>query len=113
MLKFTRFTATLAATLCLAAATPAFAERFESNGKQVEVRYGDLDLTNADHQKELRQRISAAATKVCANTDFSQYTTCRTAVLRHTREPVAVAVAKAGTNARYADAGKVRVQVGN
>ncbi|PZU58871.1 MAG: UrcA family protein [Sphingobium sp.] len=109
----TPFTATLAATLCLAAATPAFAETFESNGRQTEVRYNDLDLTTHAGQRALRKRINFAASQVCAHYDAATMNICRQSTLRHLREPIATVIAAAETRARYADAAGNRVQVGN
>lgn len=110
----TRFTATLAATLCLAAATPAFAEQaFESNGRQIEVRYTGLDLTSASDRQALKRRISAAADKVCASNDEREFAACRKIALQHVKEPVATAIARAESKARYAQASGPVVQVGN
>ena len=111
--KFTTpFTATLAATLCFAAATPAFAASAENSARQKAVHYSDLDLTTQQGKQTLQRRISYAATSVCATRDLNQYMTCRSAALRGAKEPVGTAIAKAENNARYADAG-TRVVVGN
>jgi UrcA family protein len=111
--KFTTpFTATLAAALCFAAATPAFAASTENGARQRAVHYSDLDLTTQQGQQALQRRISHAATSVCATRDLNQYMTCRSAALRSAKEPVGTAIAKAENNARYADAG-TRVVVGN
>ncbi|HEX7782876.1 MAG TPA: UrcA family protein [Sphingobium sp.] len=111
--KFTtHFTATLAATLCLAAATPAFAAGTETGARQRAVHYSDLDLTTEQGRNTLHKRISYAATHVCQTRDFNQYVTCRSAALRSAKEPAGLAIAKAENKARYADAG-TRVIVGN
>jgi len=109
----TRFTATLAAMLCMAAATPAFAEKFESNGRQVEVRYTGLNLTDASDRHALRRRISDAADKVCASNDQREFAACRKIALQHVRKPVATAIARAETQSRYAQASSPAIQVGN
>jgi UrcA family protein len=101
-----RFTATLAAAAVFAAGASAYAETFESNGKTMEVRFNDLDLTQPAHQKVLRQRISAAAVKVCANRDLTLQSTCAAKARAHVKAPIATAIARAETKARYADAGK-------
>ncbi len=106
MTKFTtRFTATLAATLCLIGGAPAFASETVSNGRQVEVRYGDLDLTQAQDKSELNRRIKSAAFKVCSGRVLAEVNACRDQTLKNTQEPVATAIARAETKARYADAG--------
>jgi UrcA family protein len=107
----TRFTATLAATLC-AVAAPAFAADTNGGARQKAVHYSDLDLTTQQGQKALHKRISYAATNVCATRDLTQYMTCRSAALQSAKEPVGIAIAKAENKARYADAG-ARVVVGN
>lgn len=111
--KFTtRFTATLAATLCFAAATPAFADMADTNVRQRAVYYSDLDLTTQSGKKELNKRISIAASNVCDSRDLGHYVSCRNTALRKAKEPVGIAIAKAENKARYADAG-TRVVVGN
>jgi UrcA family protein len=111
--KFTtRFTATLAATLCFAAATPAFAGTADANVRQRAVHYSDLDLTTQAGKKELHKRISIAASTVCDSRDLGHYVSCRNQAVRNSMEPAGVAIAKAENNARYADAG-TRVVVGN
>ncbi|MGV3770058.1 MAG: UrcA family protein [Sphingobium phenoxybenzoativorans] len=116
--KFTtRFTATLAATLCFAAATPAFAgasqtSTTETGARQRAVLYSDLDLTTQSGKETLNRRISYAAAKVCETRDLHQFVSCRNAALRSAKEPVGIAIAKAENNARYADAG-TRIVVGN
>jgi UrcA family protein len=110
----TRFTAALAAALSLVATTPAFAEpAFESNGRQIEVRYTGLDLTSASDRQALKRRLGAAADKVCASNDEREFAACRKIALQHVKRPVATAIARAETNARYAQASSTAVQVGN
>lgn len=109
----TRFTATLAATLCLVAATPAFADSSEPNGLQKMVRYGDLDLASADGQRALQQRIRQAANKVCPQRGLGEASTCRAIALRQAKAPMAEAIAQAQTDTRYAKAEPTRVIVGN
>lgn len=103
--------AAIAASLTLVS-TPAFAETFEPNGKTVEVRHGDLDLTKASDQKVLRRRIADAAGKVCASSDLTVYLTCRQKALRHVKEPVATAVARAAVKNRYAKVGAIEPVIG-
>ncbi len=104
--KFTtRFTATLAATLCLIGAAPAFAGEMVSNGRQIEVRYADLDLTQSHGKAELDRRIKSAAYRVCSGRELHEVAVCRQATLKNTQAPVANAIARAETKARYADAG--------
>lgn len=113
--SFTRFTATLAATACFAAAVPAFAETFESNGRTAEVRFADLDLSQADGQQELRQRITRAANKVCVERDLNQQAACAARARANVKAKTDAVIARAETNQRYADAGKTtnQVMVGN
>ncbi|CAN5286003.1 hypothetical protein BH10PSE12_BH10PSE12_10450 [soil metagenome] len=121
----TRFTATLAATLCLVAATPAFAGASEAaakpaylslsepNGLQRTVRYGDLNLASVDGQQALQQRIRQAANKVCPQRGLGEASTCRAIALRQAKAPMAEAIAQAQTDTRYAKAEPTRVIVGN
>lgn len=101
----TRFTATLAATLCLIGGAPAFASEMVSDGRQIEVRYGDLDLTQAEGKTQLNRRIKSAAHRVCSGRELHEVRVCREATLEKTQAPVAKAIARAETKARYADAG--------
>lgn len=91
-----------ASALCLALSAPVLAETFESNGQKVEVRYNDLDLNTPDGQKTLSHRLNSAATKACnIYTDRALYT-CRVRTLKNIQEPVARAIAQAGTKSRFA-----------
>lgn len=84
----------------------ASAETFMSNGRTFEVRFGDLDLSQAADQRELQSRIGRAAGRVCGSRDLAEATRCRSAAIAHVKAPVAAAIARAETKARYAEAGK-------
>lgn len=107
------------ATATVIAATPAFAGApasalaFESNGRTMEVRYADLDLTQADGRAELRSRLSRAASRVCYTSDSREMRACRINALDHIKEPVKTVIARAETRSRYADATPTKVMVGN
>lgn len=109
----TRFPTIAAAVLCLAA-TPAFAQSFESNGHAVEVRHGDLDLSQPAAQKELMRRVGNAASKVCHARDLGQAMTCRRQTLANVKAPISTAIARAQSKDRFADAGTASsITVGN
>ncbi len=92
----------------------ASAEEFQSNGRTVEVLHGDLNLAKPDHQRELRQRISRAANRVCATPDLTMMMACRAKTLANVDAPVAAAIARADSRERYADAGReIRTLSGN
>lgn len=110
-LKTKSITAALAAALI--AGTPAFADTFQSNGKTMEVRYSDLDLTKAAGRAELKGRLFHAATRVCPSMDFREAQACRTRALRNIQEPMATAIAAAESRARFADASMTKPVVGN
>lgn len=84
---------------------------FESNGRTVDVRYDDLDLSNKAGQQELTARVRRAAIKVCPGRTMQDLRTCQIAAVDHVREPMAVAIAKAqGQDAsRFAEVGKDKV----
>ncbi|EQB30775.1 UrcA family protein [Sphingobium ummariense] len=108
------FTALSAAAVLLGTAGAASAEDFASNGRTMEVRFGDLDLAQAENQKELRARINRAAARVCANGDLSVQQACKKKALAHVDTPVAAAIARAESGQRYAEAGNnKRAVVGN
>lgn len=107
-------TAAFVAAATLVAGTPAFAEPFESNGRTVEVRFADLDLTKAEDRTELQGRLRRAATRVCISSNTREMMACRQKSLAHIKEPINAALARAETRARYADARTgAKVMVGN
>jgi UrcA family protein len=74
-----RISVILAASgLALTLAAPAQAE---TAGRQVEVRYGDLDLTGETGAEILLRRLEAAAARVCdaGNTSFRDFRAVRAA----------------------------------
>lgn len=106
-------TAAFVAAATLIAASPAFADSFQSNGKTMEVRYGDLDLTKDAGQAELKGRLFHAATRVCPSSDFREVQACRKLALRNIKEPMRTAIAMAESRARFADASATKPMVGN
>ena len=70
MFRSTLFAA-LGSFALIATAGSASAGEFISNGRTSEVRHGDLNLSKASDQRELRQRISRAANQVCKSTDHA------------------------------------------
>ncbi len=109
----TAFALTSIAALAVAGSA-ASAGTFQSNGRTAEVRHGDLNLAKAADQKVLRQRISLAASKVCASRDLRMMEACRSGALANVKAPVNAAIARAATRDVYADAGKgARLAVGN
>ncbi|WP_420144763.1 UrcA family protein [Sphingobium sp.] len=112
MFRSTLFAA--ASIALLASAGAASAQDFESNGRTSEVYHGDLDLTKADDQQQLRGRIVRAASRVCASSDLNTMMACKSKAIAHVQERVNAAIARADTGERYADAGRdVRPVVGN
>lgn len=106
--------AAFVAAAALGAGTPAFAEPFESNGRSVEVRFADLDLTKAEDRSEFHARLRRAATRVCVNSNRREMMDCRQKTLARIEEPITAAFARAETRARYADARTgAKVMVGN
>ena len=103
--------AALSATLFMGAAAQASAIPFESNGRTVEVRYGDLDLSKKSGQRELTARVHRAAVKVCPGRTMKDLRACQIAAVDHVREPMAIAIAKAqgGDASRFAEVGKDKV----
>lgn len=91
--------------LPLSAASAAGADAFISNGKTMEVRYGDLDLASKADQETLRRRLVKATWKVCAGETGVVLEKCRTAALNHVRAPVAAAIASAERGERLASTG--------
>jgi len=106
-------TAALVAAAALVTGSPAFAEPFLSNGRTVEVRYGDLDLSQPAGQTELKHRLNKAAFRVCALSPRDEMAACRKITLRNVSQPVKTAIALAETRARYADATPTKAMVGN
>jgi UrcA family protein len=106
--------AAASATLALGAGV-ASAEDFVSNGRTMEVRHGDLDLSKADQQAVLRSRIARAASRVCIGTDLAAYTACRSKAIAHVQPGMKAAIARADSGERYAEARPVetRAVVGN
>ncbi|MGC4250190.1 MAG: UrcA family protein [Sphingobium sp.] len=84
----------------------ASAETFISNGRTFEVRFNDLDLSQAADQKELQDRIGRAASRVCSSRNLKEANRCRSDAIAHVKAPVAAAIASAESKARYAEAGK-------
>ncbi|MDO7834266.1 UrcA family protein [Sphingobium sp. HBC34] len=108
--------AILASVALAATGGAASAQEFLSNGRTAEVRHGDLDLTKAADQRQLRSRIARAASRVCASTDLSTQMACRAQAIAHVEAPISAAIARAETQERYADAStsqEVRPVVGN
>lgn len=101
----------LTAAVLMSAAAQASVIPFESNGRTVEVRYDDLDLSKAADQRALTLRIRRAAVKVCPGRTLQDVRSCQIAALDHVREPIATAIARAkGQDAnRFADVGKDKV----
>ncbi|BAV66206.1 UrcA family protein [Sphingobium cloacae] len=87
-------------------ATSASAETFISNGRTFEVRFGDLDLSQASDQKELQDRIGRAASRVCSSPNLTEANRCRSNAIAHVKAPIAAAIARAESKARYAEAGR-------
>ena len=103
--------ATLSAIALTGAAAQASVIPFESNGRTVEVRYDDLDLSKKDDQRALTLRVRRAAAKVCPGRTVQDVRSCQISAIDHVREPVAIAIAKAQTQdaSRYAEVGKDKV----
>lgn len=108
-------TTALVAAAALIAGTPAFADTFESNGRTAEVRYGDLDLSQAAGRQALNKRLRKAATQVCTASEVREMMACREKALDNIAQPVNAVIARAETKARYADASTsdAKVVVGN
>lgn len=119
MFAFTTKTKAAAASFAFAAAlvagSPAFAGDFVSNGRTAEVRYDDLDLTQASGRQVLDKRLRKAASQVCAATTVREVMLCREKALDNVAKPVRTAIARAETKGRYADASTTdaKVIVGN
>ena len=77
---------------------------FVSNGRTFEVGYGDLDLSKADGQKQLKARLRRAAVKVCPGRTLQETRPCQIAAFEQVRAPVAAAIARAQGGERYAAA---------
>ena len=103
--------AALSATVLMGAAAQASVIPFESNGRTIDVRYDDLDLSKKSGQQELNARIRRAAVKVCPGRTMQDLRSCQIAAVDHVREPVAIAIAKAqGQDAsRFVEVGKDKV----
>lgn len=109
MFRSTLFTA-LGSIALIATAGSASAGEFVSNGRTSEVRHGDLDLSKAADQRQLRQRIARAASQVCKSQDRSTAQACKAIAIAQVEAPVSAAIARAETGERYADAGAKDVQ---
>ncbi|MEJ7934735.1 UrcA family protein [Sphingobium sp. AN558] len=83
------------ALLPLSAASAAGTDAFESNGRTMDVRYGDLNLASKADQATLRSRLIKASWKVCSGETAHVVEKCRSAALAHVRAPVAAAIASA------------------
>ncbi|KXU29414.1 UrcA family protein [Sphingobium sp. 22B] len=105
----------IAAAALMSVATMASAAEFESNGKTVEVNYRDLDLSSAKGQNALKWRIWRAAWNTCKHgVRSSDIKECQTVAAAHVRSSVELAIAKAGSGARFADMDKEKpVGAGN
>ncbi|MCP1468683.1 UrcA family protein [Sphingobium sp. OAS761] len=105
----------VAAAALMMTAGVAAAQDFQSNGRTSEVHHGDLNLSKAADQKELRRRIASAASRVCASRDLAMAAACRSNAIAHVEAPVSAAIARAETGDRYADATpkEVRSAAGN
>lgn len=90
-----------AAALALPAAASAGTDTGAQAGERYskEVRYGDLDLTSAQGQKELRQRIVRASYAVCRSGDRLDMALCRQRARDDTKPAVQIALSKARTYA--------------
>jgi UrcA family protein len=111
MFVSSKFIAAAASIALLATAGAASAQDFQSNGRTSAVYHGDLNLTKAEHQEELRSRIARAARRVCASDDLSLQ---QAKTVAHVEAPINAAIARAETGERYADAGQtVRSIAGN
>lgn len=111
--KFVTAVAGVALALSSGAAS---AEDFQSNGRTREVYHGDLDLTKADQQKELRSRLARAAISVCASSDLYTQQMCKAKAMANVAPRMSAAIARAESKERYADARgsePVRPVVGN
>ncbi|MFC3443395.1 UrcA family protein [Sphingobium rhizovicinum] len=104
MFTSSKFTAAFVSIALAASAGVASAQDFQSNGRTSQVYHGDLDLTKADQQKQLRTRIARAASRVCANSDLQTQMSCRARAIAHVETPINAAIARAETRERYADA---------
>lgn len=103
--------AALTAAVLMSAAAQASVIPFESNGRTVDVRYDDLDLSKKEDQRALTLRIRRAAAKVCPGRTVQDVRSCQLVALDHVREPVATAIAKAQSQDanRFAEAPKDKV----
>lgn len=99
--------AALASVALIASAGAASADTFEFNGRTSAVYHGDLDLSKATQQEQLRSRIARAASRVCNSMDLATAQACKARAIAHVQVPVNAAIARAATSDRYADAGKV------
>lgn len=108
-----KFFTTFAIAASVVAVSPAFAQDFVSNGRTQMVSYADLDLSSAEGQKELQNRIRRATAHVCATSDRQTYDSCRDLASAHVRGNVDTAIASAASSNRYADAKAKDVMVGN
>jgi len=102
--------AALGSFALIATAGSASAGEFISNGRTNEVPHGNLNMSKASDQRELRQRISRAANQVCKSTDYATKQACKTQAVAHVEAPVNAAIARAETSERYADAGAKGMQ---
>lgn len=109
MFRSTLFAA-LGSLALIATAGSASAGEFISNGRTSEVRHGDLNLSKAADQQQLRQRIARAASKVCKSDDRSTAQACKAMAIAQVEAPISAAIARAETSERYADAGAKGVQ---
>ncbi|MFD1107429.1 UrcA family protein [Sphingobium olei] len=109
--------ATVALALTAGAAGAAGINDFQSNGRSVEVRHGDLDLTKADQRQQLQTRISRAASRVCSKGGLNEQQACRKLAIAQVQPRISAAIARAETKERYADATpaarEARTVVGN
>jgi UrcA family protein len=94
----------LAAAALGASALPAAAQEMEDNGRAVEIRFGDLNLTRADDIRQLDKRIVNAAGRVCRDEQRFAFQKCVAAAVGRTQAPVATAIAAAESRARLASA---------
>lgn len=108
MFVSTQFAAAAFASVALiAGAGAANADTFASNGRTSAVYHGDLDLSKAAHQQQLRSRIARAASRVCLSMDLAASQACKVKAIAHVEAPVTAAIARADTSERYADAGRI------
>lgn len=97
----------LAAAAVAGTAAQASSEEFLSNGRTMEVRYKDLDLSKEADRRQLDARIRRAAVRVCPDRTLRGARACQLSAIDNVRAPIEAAIAKANarSGAAFADAG--------